>query len=111
MILEEATKEAFGYCADELTPRSGKPIIASCESCGVFRIVSKHDYHRFCSSCIRKERNSPMFGKSHSKETLAVLSAKAKTRTGERGSNWRGGKVKRICRHCKKVFYVFACAK
>ena len=34
MILEEATKEAFGYYASDIPPEKGKPIIASCEFCG-----------------------------------------------------------------------------
>lgn len=51
MIFEDATYEAYGYYARELKPQSHKPIIAACELCGEFKVISKSDYRAFCNSC------------------------------------------------------------
>lgn len=85
MILEEATKEAFGYYASELTHGSNKPIIAVCELCGELKITTKHSYYTFCNSCSN------------------ILSDKFK---GEKNPNYNGGKVKCTCLECGKKFEV-----
>lgn len=68
MILEEATKEAYGYYVSELKPQSVKPILAACELCGEFRVTTKNSYYTFCLSCSQK-------GMHHSKESNAKISA------------------------------------
>ena len=79
MILEEETFEKFGYYPRDLKAKSNKKILATCDDCGKVRITSKKDYYSLCRSCGRK---------------------------GERSSSWKGGKVKRICQSCGKVFPV-----
>lgn len=80
MILEEATKEAFGYYPRELPPQGRKPILAACNLCGKFRITSKNAYRTLCHSC---------------------------TNRGENSSNWKGGKHKHFCKECCKEFEVW----
>ena len=78
MILEEETFERYGYYPSDLKPKSSKRILAKCDECGKVRIIKKHDYHPLCKSCVRKGNKHP---------------------------NWKGGKVKRVCEVCKKVFF------
>jgi hypothetical protein len=92
MILEDATKEAFGYYASELKSKSNKHILAACELCGEFRIARKDGYHTFCKSCIRK-------GKHLTKEHKANLSA---VKRGEKNYNWQGGVKLAWARHAAK---------
>jgi hypothetical protein len=114
VILEEATKEAFGYYPSELMPHSGKPILAACEGCGKVRETSKNIYRALCLSCAmnsaaKKGENHPMFNKHHTEEAQALMSAAHKGKTfteewkanmsmnhadckGEKHPNWRGGK-------------------
>lgn len=105
MILEEATYEAFGYYAKDLTSGSHKLIITTCTLCGEFRIIEKHNYQTFCKPCSQK-------GRKHTKATKQKICDAQKGNKnhafGKRGpetSNWKGGKVKCICKKCKKVFY------
>ena len=59
MIDEEATFEMFGYRSTELTPGSGKLIVAVCEGkdCpNPIRIVQKNLYSDLCASCAQKKR-------------------------------------------------------
>lgn len=79
MILEEETYERFGYYPSDLSPKSGRKILAACDDCGIVRVILKSDYHPFCRSCSRK---------------------------GERNHNWKGGIVRRICEWCGKEFEV-----
>lgn len=79
MILEEATKEAFGYYSTELMCRSNKPILATCELCGKIRLPRKSSYYTFCNSC------SVFLGKKL------------------KGNK---DKIKCICLTCNKIFYV-----
>ena len=85
MILEDATKEAFGYYSRELASKSHKSILAACEFCGEIRIISKSQDRYFCNSCSlilggkRKGKNNPMFGKhswNFGKDTLKETKAK-----------------------------------
>lgn len=62
MILEEETKEAFGYYSRDLNPKSRKYIIVACELCGKFRITKKCNYRTFCGSC---EHNGKTFSGKH----------------------------------------------
>ena len=88
MILEEETFEGFGYYPNGLKPKSGKRILAACDSCGKVRITSKHIYRSLCKSCGSKGERAGRFGK------------------GEKNSNWAGGKIKRICQTCEIEFPV-----
>lgn len=66
MILEEATKEAFGYYPNTLKPQSNKPIIAACDDCGKKRKIYKCAYRSLCRSCVQKGKftgeKHPNFG-------------------------------------------------
>jgi len=121
MILEDATREAFGYQPKELSRESAKPILAVCIECGKFRITTKHDYHYLCASCGHKE-NVCALGKTRTVEQKAKISeahkgvisgmkgkhhtAKAKQKNGDahrdtKNSNWRGGKREALKRYRK----------
>lgn len=89
MILEEETYAEFGYYPSDLSPKSGKRILAACDDCGKIREMEKVDYRALCKSCVRKGKRHPNFGKK-----------------GEGNSNWKGGKVKRICETCGNEFEV-----
>jgi predicted DNA-binding protein YlxM (UPF0122 family) len=54
MIYHIQTYCTFGYWVEDLTPKSGKPIIAACDICGKVRITTKNSYHALCISCGRK---------------------------------------------------------
>lgn len=119
MILEEATKEAFGYYPSDLKPQSSKPVWGCCIQCGEFKKTSKHDYHLFCSLCSHSliEANkgsknpnygktgskSPNFGRHHSDKAKRHMSNAKK---GDKNPNFKGGKVKSICGVCGKDFEV-----
>ena len=77
MILEEETFEKFGYYPKDLTPHSGRMIVEACDKCGKIRITSKNHYHSLCGSCSQKR---------------------------ELNHNWKGGKIKRICKKCGNEF-------
>ena len=85
MILEDATKESFGYYPSELTYGSIKPVIAICENCGTFKKTTKHDYHYLCNSC------SKIVGEADK---------------GEKNHNWKP-KVNCICEICGNEFKAF----
>jgi hypothetical protein len=73
LILEEATKEAFGYRPSELTHGSNKLILAACELCGAFRVTTKNHYHFLCGLCTQK-------GKTLTEEHKALVGAAHKGR-------------------------------
>ena len=87
MIDEKATYEKFGYHSTDLKQKSRKKIIATCDDCGKARILFKHAYHARCNSCARKAERNPNFGKK-----------------GKNVTNWKGGKVLRICKECGTEF-------
>jgi hypothetical protein len=84
MILEDATFEAFGYYAIELSLQSAKPILGACELCGKFKVTSKNAYRTLCRSCSailsekHKGKNNYMFGKHYLEEYRANMSAALK---------------------------------
>lgn len=88
MILEDATYEAYGYYPSALTQQSNKSIIATCNICGKIRILRKADYRKLCKSCVKKGEKHPMYGKHHSDETKAKMSAAPK---GIKSPRWAGG--------------------
>lgn len=106
LILEEATKEAFGYWPRDLKAQSNKPILAACDECGKLRETSKDNYCALCKSCAKKCR-------IWTEEQKARMSAATKGEKnpnfghkGEKASNWKGGPVKSICQECGKEFAV-----
>jgi G:T-mismatch repair DNA endonuclease (very short patch repair protein) len=80
MILEDETFEAFGYYPSKLTHGSSKPILAACELCEAFRVLSRNDYRLFCKSCVRKDKNNSMYDKNHTKEAKTKISTANKGR-------------------------------
>lgn len=51
MILEEETCEKLGHKPSNLSPKSGKRILAKCDKCGIIRETSKNNYRSLCQSC------------------------------------------------------------
>ena len=125
MINEEATFEQFGYHSTDLTPKSCKKIVAICDDCGKVRVLSKSDYRALCISCSLKGAKHPNWkggkikrickqcGIEFPVEPAIIKSGRGKFCTtkcmsiwyskhtiGENNSNWKGGKVKRICENC-----------
>ena len=101
MILEDATKEAFGYFSNNLRPKSKKPILAACEFCGKLKVATKKDYRCFCRSCshILGEKKK---GAHPSKESRKKMGAAHK---GERAYNWQGGLIECKCKACGAIFF------
>ena len=58
---------------------SNKCIIAACDKCNKIRYLRKRSYRALCKSCVRKGKNNP---------------------------NFKGGKLKRLCKQCGGVFEV-----
>ena len=85
MILEEETYKKFGYKSDDLKEKSAKHIIVACDICGKIRNIRKFQYRALCRSCSQKS---------------------CETRKGKNSINWKGGKVKRKCQECGKVFKI-----
>lgn len=80
MILEEETFENFGYYPRNLKPHSHKQILTACDTCGIIRKSSKHNYHPLCHQCymedsrrIEKMRKA-ITGKKVSDETKRKMS-------------------------------------
>jgi hypothetical protein len=100
MILEDATKEAFGYYAKDLKPKSHKCILVACEICGEFRVSYRYSYHTFCKSCGKKGDKNPMFGLEFTEEQ------KHNMREAHKGHKhpWWKPRLKHICFQCGKEF-------
>lgn len=96
MILEEETYRRFGYYSGDLSYGSGKRIIIACDDCGKKREIVKNNYRTLCPSCAHK-------GKNHSEATKQKIYDANK---GENCYNWKGGKIKRICKQCGIEFPV-----
>ena len=113
MILEEATYEAFGYYTSNTKPNSQKPIIAACELCGAFRIITKNGYSTFCHSCAHRNRSLRIkcICKTCEKEFF-VSPYRVKNGGGKyccKKCSEEGSiklRVKRICQICGKKFEV-----
>lgn len=74
MILEQETYGKFGYYPSELSPKSGKKILAACDDCGKVRAIQKRQYRAFCPPCSRKGDRNARWGKHHSEETRRKIS-------------------------------------
>ena len=74
MILEEETFKEFGYYPSELTPQSGKWILAACDECGMIRERKRNRCSSLCRSCSHKGEKHHLFGKHLSIETREKLS-------------------------------------
>ena len=98
MILDDATKEAFGYYASELKLKSNRPILAACERCGDLRVTSRSIYRSFCHSCsiILGETLKGLHRTEEAKAKIsAARSGKKHLNFGKRGTestNYKGGK-------------------
>lgn len=89
MILEQETYNRYGYRSSDLKPKSNKPIVVTCDLCGNVRVVAKHNYRPHCKSCsykCRKHGTHPNM-------------------KGENNPNWKGGKVKQVCKSCGAAFF------
>jgi len=82
MILEEETYKKFGYYPSELTPGADKRIMVACDDCGKIREIRKRSYRALCRFCVMK---------------------------GERHYDYKGGKIKRVCKECQRIFYIEPC--
>ena len=104
MILEDATHEAFGYYPSALKPQSVKKILVVCDGCGKLRVIRKDAYHTLCRSCAKIGEKHHNYGKSMSREQKHKLSEAIK---GNKSAWWKGGPIKRVCKICSKIFYVY----
>lgn len=78
MIDEYWTWVFYGYHSDDLKPKSGKPIVAVCDGCCLYRVVKKYAYTDCCSSCVNSGERHHMFGKHHSEETRKKIGESGK---------------------------------
>lgn len=67
MIDEYWTWIFYGYHSDELKSRSGKKVVARCDECCQYRILSMHDYNDLCLSCSHSGCRSYMYGRTGDK--------------------------------------------
>jgi hypothetical protein len=95
MILEEATKEAFGYFPSALTHGSHKHIVCICDYCRCIRVLEKRKYTHLCKSCWRKihkhtEETKEKISKAHSGKTFSKVHKKniAKSKSGTNNPNF-----------------------
>lgn len=67
---------------------------------------------RHCSEETKGKISKANKGKSHSIETREKIKQSLSNldRTGEQSGNWRGGKVKKICKTCNKEIYIYPSA-
>ena len=56
MIDEDRTMQLYGYTSNELAPKSNKKIVAVCEECGAYRVISMQGYRALCHGCAQKKR-------------------------------------------------------
>lgn len=94
MILEDATKEAFGYYALELKPQSNRTILAACDLCGKFKFTTKNAYHTFCASCADE------YGSGKSERFCKFC--------GEKFYTWKSRIKKGECKYCCRKCYLEA---
>ena len=85
VILEEQTKKEFGYYSWEISPKSSRIIVVSCDMCGKIRRSIKHSYSSLCGSCCLK-------GKHLSEEHKRNIS---KSEKGKKLSEERKQKIRR----------------
>lgn len=106
MILEKETFEAFGYYPKDLKPKSNKRILAACGECGKVRITSKDAYRALCKSCCQEGDKNHNFGIPLTEEHKRNIRKYRANLKGDKASNWRGGRIKRLCLQCGKEFKV-----
>ena len=76
MIDEYWTWEFYGYHSDELKPHSHKPIVARCDGCCQYRVITIRNYRSLCHPCASKLQ----IGTHHTEETRGKISKKLKGR-------------------------------
>lgn len=96
MIDEYWTWIFYGYHSDELSHGSGKPIVAVCEDCGRYRVLSFKSYKDFCIKCFTKGERHPFYGKHLSEEHKHNIS---KARIGKKMSIDTKKKISKAGKH------------
>lgn len=86
MILEDATKEVFGYYATDLSDYSPRPIITVCEFSNEFKVVCRFDYQSFYHLCYIFLRKNDKIKKDSILGWLLTEETKSKIHTGKRGN-------------------------
>lgn len=56
MILEKETFERFGYWPEELSKHSAKPVLRSCDCCGIINTIRKGCISKKCRRCNPKDK-------------------------------------------------------
>ena len=75
MIDEDRTMQLYGYISNELSYGSSKPIVKVCDECGKYKIIRKQSYYSdLCSSCAKKGKNHPNYGKKRALEICQKIS-------------------------------------
>lgn len=99
-------------------------ILCKCETCGkefaVSKSVIRQGQGKHCSMKCRKkarehdvclECEKDLSGKKSKSQKFCSADClgiwRSKHITGDKTSNWNGGKIQRVCTHCGKEFYVF----
>jgi hypothetical protein len=78
--------------------------LCKCDYCDkeFYRIANQAERHKYqyctydCSVKAKIGSGNPNFGKHWDDKHKTILSIKAKKRTGEMSSNWKGGRIKRL---------------
>ena len=113
MIDDEGTFKKYGYYARDFGPCSKKIVVMVCDGCGKIRERAKKAYTPLCKSCAHKGRVVSIESRRKMSEsgkgkivTEETRKKQSRMRKGNKNANWRGGKIKCICKVCGKEFHV-----
>lgn len=108
MILEEETFKQFGYYPSDLSTKSDKRIIVSCDECGKIREVNKEAYRSLCHQCaiLKQSQFLTEKDKAINEKMIGILENETFNKFGYYPSKLKTRSSKRIlakCIECGKV--------